>query len=71
MEEVTVKATIKESAIKLFAQQIDLINHLNTCAQIIKYASHYFSIRWLISITMTKNNLRSICFEKKNYNKIS
>ena len=30
MEEMIVKATIKESAIKLFAQQIDLINYLNT-----------------------------------------
>ena len=29
MEEMIVKATIKESAIKLFAQQIDLINYLN------------------------------------------
>ena len=29
MEEMIVKATIKESAIKLFAQQIDLTNYLN------------------------------------------
>ena len=50
-----VKATIKESAIKLFAQQIDLINKLNTCTQIIKYASNYFSIRWLIFYNNDKN----------------
>ena len=31
MEEMIVKATIKESAIKLFAQQIDLIKYLNIC----------------------------------------
>ena len=31
MEEMIVKATIKESAIKIFAQQIDLINYLNIC----------------------------------------
>ena len=35
MEEMNVKATIKESAIKLFAQQIDLINYLNTCTWIL------------------------------------
>ena len=34
MEEMNVKATIKESVIKSFAQQIDLIYYQNKCTKI-------------------------------------